>query len=45
MGTIACSRYNQGCNGGYPYLVGKTGFTIGFFEVKLSTFYNKKESC
>lgn len=20
---ISCSRYNQGCNGGYPYLVAK----------------------
>jgi len=22
-GVISCSRYNQGCNGGYPELVAK----------------------
>ena len=33
-GTLACSRYNQGCNGGYPILVGKHGHDIGYFEVK-----------
>ena len=32
MGSLACSRYNQGCNGGYPYLVAKQGHDIGFFE-------------
>ena len=32
-GSLSCSRYNQGCNGGYPYLVGKQGHDIGFFEV------------
>jgi len=31
-GTLACSRYNQGCNGGYPILVGKHGHDIGYFE-------------
>jgi C1A family cysteine protease len=28
--AIACSRYNQGCEGGYPYLVGKYGREHGF---------------
>ena len=23
MGSLACSFYNQGCNGGYPYLIAK----------------------
>ena len=29
---ISCSRYNQGCNGGYPWLVGKHGKEFGFSE-------------
>lgn len=28
--AVACSRYNQGCEGGYPYLVGKYGREHGF---------------
>lgn len=30
MNAMACSGYNQGCDGGYPYLVGKHGEDIGF---------------
>jgi hypothetical protein len=32
-GAISCSRYNQGCNGGYPFLVAKQGHEFGFYEV------------
>jgi cathepsin C len=28
--VVACSRYNQGCDGGYPFLVGKHGEEFGF---------------
>jgi cathepsin C len=28
--VVSCSDYNQGCEGGYPYLVGKFGEDIGF---------------
>lgn len=31
-GVLACSRYNQGCNGGYPELVAKFGMDHGFYE-------------
>jgi len=30
--TISCSRYNQGCNGGYPYLIGKYAKEFGFVD-------------
>lgn len=29
---IYCSPYNQGCDGGYPFLVAKHGQEIGFYE-------------
>ncbi len=28
--VVSCSDYNQGCEGGYPFLVGKFGEDIGF---------------
>jgi len=28
--VVSCSRYNQGCDGGYPILVGKHGEEFGF---------------
>lgn len=28
--VLSCSDYNQGCEGGYPFLVGKYGQDIGF---------------
>lgn len=31
-GVLSCSRYNQGCNGGYPELVAKFGKDHGFYE-------------
>lgn len=30
--TIACSNYNQGCNGGYPILTAKDGYEFGYVE-------------
>lgn len=30
-GALACSRYNQGCNGGYPFLVAKHAAEFGLF--------------
>ena len=29
---ISCSRYNQGCQGGFPYLLGKFGNEFGFVD-------------
>lgn len=28
--ALACSVYNQGCDGGYPYLAGKFAFDVGY---------------
>ena len=39
-GSLSCSRYNQGCNGGYPFLVGKHGHDVGFFEVNAKLLFN-----
>lgn len=30
MSAMTCSGYNQGCDGGYPFLVGKVGEDLGF---------------
>lgn len=30
--AVSCSQYNQGCDGGYPYLTAKEGTEKGFFE-------------
>lgn len=30
--AVYCSQYNQGCDGGYPYLTAKEGTEKGFFE-------------
>ena len=33
---LYCSEYNQGCDGGYPYLVGKFGRDVGFVPATAS---------
>jgi len=43
MGSLACSYFNQGCNGGYPYLIAKQAHDIGFFEVT-TLFLNSRIS-
>lgn len=35
-GALSCSYYNQGCNGGYPFLIAKEAFEKGFFEESCS---------
>lgn len=35
-GALSCSPYNQGCNGGYPYLIVKEGLEKGFYEENCS---------
>lgn len=47
-GALSCSFYNQGCNGGYPFLIAKEGFERGFFEESCSPLLsdqNCDESC
>lgn len=41
--AISCSRYNQGCEGGYPYLVGKQGREHGFVSEECHR-YNEDDS-
>ena len=30
LDVVGCSPYSQGCNGGFPYLVGKYGIDFGY---------------
>lgn len=43
--VIGCSRYNQGCSGGYPYLVGKHGFEFGFVEESCQPYQENDNTC
>ena len=42
-GALACSRYNQGCNGGYPELVAKFGMDHGFYEDSCGENHNYEQ--
>lgn len=47
MDVIACNMYTQGCEGGFPYLVGKYGEDFGFvtdecMPYNLTSYYEKK---
>jgi len=42
---LACSRYNQGCFGGYPYLVGKFGRENGFVEESCQPYTETDDKC
>jgi C1A family cysteine protease len=42
---ISCSRYNQGCAGGYPYLVGKHGKEFGFVEEGCQPYTESDDKC
>lgn len=45
-GVLSCSRYNQGCNGGYPELVAKFGKDHGFYEDSAcSSSSSSSETC
>lgn len=44
-GVLACSRYNQGCNGGYPELVAKHGMDHGFYEEVCDGDKNDFQNC
>lgn len=43
--VISCSRYNQGCAGGYPYLVGKHGKEFGFVEENCQPYSETDDKC
>lgn len=44
-GAISCSRYNQGCNGGYPLLVAKQGHEFGFYEEFCQPYSDSTQTC
>ena len=43
--VLSCSRYNQGCFGGYPYLVGKFGKEFGFVEESCQPYTETDDKC
>jgi hypothetical protein len=42
---ISCSRYNQGCSGGYPYLVGKHAKEFGFVDEACQPYSESDDKC
>jgi C1A family cysteine protease len=42
---IGCSRLNQGCSGGYPYLVGKHAVEFGFVEESCQPYEEDDKTC
>ncbi len=43
--VVSCSDYNQGCAGGYPFLVGKFGEDIGFVPEKCQRYSGTDGTC
>lgn len=43
--VVQCSSYNQGCDGGYPFLVGKFGADIGFVPVECMKYTASNAAC
>lgn len=43
--AISCSKYNQGCEGGYPYLIGKYGKEVGFVDDSCDQYREDDSIC
>jgi cathepsin C len=43
--VVSCSDYNQGCEGGYPFLVGKFGEDIGFVPQYCEHYTAEDSAC
>ena len=43
--VVSCSVYNQGCDGGYPYLVGKFGRDVGFVPAVCMVYTAHDSTC
>jgi hypothetical protein len=43
--VVSCSRYNQGCAGGYPFLVGKHAKDFGFVEESCQPYSESDGLC
>ena len=42
---LSCSHYNQGCQGGYPYLVAKYGKEYGFVDEQCHPYEDNDTKC
>merc|ERR1711957_1159570 len=43
--VLSCSQYNQGCEGGYPFLVAKYGHEYGFVEENSLPYEGTDAAC
>jgi hypothetical protein len=43
--VVSCSAYNQGCDGGFPYLVGKFGRDVGFVPAVCMGYTAENSAC
>jgi len=43
--VVSCSIYNQGCDGGYPYLVGKHAQDFGLYEDSCMSYTAANTKC
>ena len=43
--VVSCSDYNQGCEGGYPFLVGKFGRDIGYVPEYCQPYTGQDDAC
>jgi len=43
--ALSCSFYNQGCEGGYPFLIGKHGAEFGFADAMCQGYNARNEQC
>ena len=43
--AVSCDEYNQGCDGGYPYLVGKFGHDFGFASASCAAYDPAHTQC
>lgn len=43
--VVSCSVYNQGCDGGFPYLVGKFGHDVGFVPAVCMGYTAQNSAC
>jgi len=42
---LGCSRYNQGCSGGYPFLIGRFASEFGFVDDSCQPYTDLDNKC
>ncbi|XP_023648440.2 dipeptidyl peptidase 1 [Paramormyrops kingsleyae] len=45
QGVVSCSQYSQGCDGGFPYLIGKHTQDFGVVEEDCFPYVGKNTAC